>query len=277
MGSKIAKTRIGEIEYQITGSGTPILFVHGGHSNCYETLAHKGFDTDNYQLINPSRPGYGKTPLKHFETPEQASDLIVALLDSLGIKEVIVYGISAGGLTALELAAKYPSRVSKLVMASAISKEWLDKNGKVYKAAKKMFHPKMEKYTWAIIRFFAKLFPRMIANSFYPQFSKKSAHPLNKREIDALIASFKHMNSKTGFMNDIEQNIDDHILSRITCPTLIIHSENDNSVSIDHANHAHQMIKNSSLEIINNEWGHLFWIGKDSNDIIQKTIRFIEE
>ena len=35
------------------------------------------------------------------------------------------------------------------------------------------------------------------------------------------------------------------------------------------------MIENSKLAELNNEWGHLFWIGRDSNDSISKTIEFI--
>jgi hypothetical protein len=37
------------------------------------------------------------------------------------------------------------------------------------------------------------------------------------------------------------------------------------------------MIKNSKLVGLDNEWGHLFWIGHDSNVSIRKTIEFIEQ
>jgi pimeloyl-ACP methyl ester carboxylesterase len=56
-----------------------------------------------FQLITPSRPGYGKTPLNGHTTPKQAAELIAELLNCLSIKPAIVYGISAGGLTAIEL------------------------------------------------------------------------------------------------------------------------------------------------------------------------------
>ena len=75
--------------------------MHGGHSNCHETLCHKGFDLEKFQLITPSRPGYGKTPLTNNRTPKQAADLILELLKCLSVDNTIVYGISAGGLTAI--------------------------------------------------------------------------------------------------------------------------------------------------------------------------------
>ncbi|MGB3781140.1 MAG: alpha/beta hydrolase, partial [Tunicatimonas sp.] len=148
MNCKITNTRLGDIEYSSFGKGIPILFLHGGHSNCYEKLCHKGFDLTKFQLITPSRPGYGETPLSNKKTPKKAAELVIELLNNLSSEKVIVYGISAGGLTAIELAANYPEKVDKLILASAVSKKWLDENGKTYKTAKMMFSPNIEKFIW---------------------------------------------------------------------------------------------------------------------------------
>jgi len=180
MDNQIMNTKLGEIEYCTIGKGIPVLFVHGGHSNCNETLCHKGFDLENFQLITPSRPGYGKTPLSDNKNPRQTADLIMELLKGLSVDNIIVYGISAGGLTAIELAGNYPNKVSKLILASAVSKKWLDEQGKIYKTAKKMFNPKIEKIVWGMVRFFSSIFPNMIAKNFYPQFSKKSSAQTKK-------------------------------------------------------------------------------------------------
>lgn len=277
MENKIIKTRLGEIEYNSVGKGIPIVFIHGGHSNCNETLCRKGFDLGKFQLIIPSRPGYGQTPLGYNKTPKQAADLIMELVAYLSLGEIIVYGISAGGLTAIELAANYSDRTKKLILASAISKKWLNENGKVYKTARRIFNPKVEKFTWGMVRFFAKIFPYMIAKNFYPQFSKKPIHRLSKPDVDELISTMKHYNSKNGFLNDIDQDINGEIITRIKCPTLIIHSNNDNSVPFEHSLHSKKMIENSKLIELNNEWGHLFWIGADSQQTVKRTIEFIEE
>jgi len=277
MNSKVINTRLGNIEYCSIGNGTPILFLHGGHSNCYDTLSHKGFDLKNFQLITPSRPGYGKTPLNDNQTPKKAAELILELLNYLSIDEVIVYGISAGGLTAIELAANYPNEVRKLILASAISKKWLDENGKTYKTAKKIFNPKVEKLIWGMVKFFSRVFPNMIAKNFYPQFSKNQLHKLKKDDIQELISAMKHYNSKKGFLNDINQDVAGVTITKVKCPTLIIHSENDNSVSLEHPENANRMIENSTIEILQNEWGHLFWIGTDSRKSIEKIMRFIKK
>ena len=277
MDNQIMNTKLGEIEYYTIGKGIPVLFVHGGHSNCNETLCHKGFDLENFQLITPSRPGYGKTPLSDNKNPRQTADLIMELLKGLSVDNIIVYGISAGGLTAIELAGNYPNKVSKLILASAVSKKWLDEQGKIYKTAKKMFNPKIEKIVWGMVRFFSSIFPNMIAKSFYPQFSKNPVHKLKKDDIKELVSTMKFYNSKMGFLNDIDQNINDEIITKIKCPTLIIHSENDSSVPLEHAKYSNQMITSSKIEILQNDWGHLFWIGADSKSSIEKTIEFIKE
>ncbi len=275
MKGKIAHTHLGNIEYAVIGTGIPVVFLHGGHSNCYETLSHKGFDLEKFLLITPSRPGYGKTPVKGNQTPFKSAALIAELLRSLSLDQVIVYGISAGGPTAIALAAKYPNQVSKLILASAVTRKWLDKNEKTYKTAQILFHPRIEGFTWGLVRFFSRTFPKAIAKNFFRQFSKHSTYELEKKDVKELISAMLHYTSGYGFLNDIDQILPEDIITKVKCPTLIVHSENDNSVSIEHAQHAHKMIENSTLEILQNEWGHLFWIGADSKEPISKIKKFV--
>jgi pimeloyl-ACP methyl ester carboxylesterase len=268
---------MGDIEYRSIGKGIPIVFIHGGHSNCYETLSHKGFDLSKFRLITPSRPGYGGTPLNGNQTPKEAADLIAALLEFLSIDKAIIYGISAGGLTAIELAANYPDKILKLILASAISRKWLKKDEKVYKTALIIFNPKIESFTWRMVTSFSRILPRMMANSFYSQFSSYPAHKLRSKDIRELVLAMSRYRSKRGFLNDIAQDISEETIKKIKCPSLVIHSKNDNSVSFEHAIHSGNSIQNSRLVELENEWGHLFWIGKESEQSIMKTIEFIKE
>lgn len=278
MMREVITTSIGKVEYALKGKGIPVLFIHGGHSNSHDELFHKGFDLTKYQLITPSRPGYGNTPLGTNQSAKNAADLFVQLLDYLKIDRVILYAVSAGGLTAIEIAANHSERINKLILASAVTKVWLTKNESTYRIAKLIFRPKVEAFTWALVRLFGKLMPRFIAARFYPQFSnKKGTHTLKKEDVMALLTSFKHYNSKEGFLNDIEQRVDHNVLSKIKCPTFIIHSKYDSSVSFEHALHAQAEIRGAILCELANEWGHLFWIGKDSETSIKKVMQFIAQ
>ncbi len=73
MDPLMARTYEGAVEYTDHGTGRPVLFLHGGHSNCHEYLATRNFDTSRYRLIVPSRPGYGNTPIYPNTGPEEAA------------------------------------------------------------------------------------------------------------------------------------------------------------------------------------------------------------
>jgi len=277
MRIETALTDNGQIEYSVTGEGKPILFLHGGHSNCREKLFHKGFNTGMHQLVTPSRPGYGNTPLNGKRTPRKAAELVMSLMDHLQMDSVVIYGISAGGLTALEVAGNYPERVEKLVLASAVTKKWLHPTDQTYKAARRLFNPKTEGIVWGTVRTISALSPILIANSFFTQFSKTERHRLAKGDAEELVAVFRNFSSRKGFLCDIDQDIDDSLPATISCPTLIVHSRNDSSVPFDHAQHANERIPNSTLLALNNEWGHLFWIGKDSEETIRRIVEFVDK
>lgn len=270
-------TALGNIEYSSIGKGQPILFVHGGHANSKETLPYKGLDTTHFQLITPSRKGYGATPLGKKATPLDTAHLFMTLLDQLKIDKVIVYGISAGGYTAIELAAHYPNRVEKLILAAAVTQKWLDKKGSTYKIAQKIFHPKIERFTWGMVSFFSRLFPTLIAKSFFKEFSTNPTAQPTKKESQVLANILQKYHSKQGFLNDIDQNIEANSLKKIKCPTLILHSEYDNSVPLSHPKQAHSLIPSSELHLFKNKWGHLLWLGEDYDKILPIILHFLKD
>jgi len=124
-GNVIDTAQFGPVEYADVGQGAPILAIHGtGGGFDQGLLTAKSFMgdhiTDTHRVIAPSRFGYLKTPMPSGDddrSPAAQADAHAALLDALGIKEkVTVIGASAGALSAAEFAAKYPDRVSVLVL-----------------------------------------------------------------------------------------------------------------------------------------------------------------
>src|SRR6185503_6715151 len=106
----IAQVPQGPIEYRLAGRGAPVLVLNGGHTHCQSPLGNEPFFlAHGYQLIIPSRPGYGQTPSSTGKTAEACADALAGLLDSLRLPQVIVVGISGGGPTALQLAGRHPA------------------------------------------------------------------------------------------------------------------------------------------------------------------------
>lgn len=266
MTNSLVETSEGKIEYTLAGQGKPILFIHGGHTNCNEMIFQKGLDPNKFCFITPSRPGYGQTPLTNEnKSPKGTADLNIGLLDKLEIQKASIVGISAGGLTAIEMAANYPDRVDNLILMSALTKKWFVGTDKVYTGAKKFFSPKMEKFTWILYRLFFKLFPKLMTKTMFKALSKFRPIEYTNDEFNELKEMTFNFRSYEGFDNDLDQTIDQQILTQIKCSTLILHSNYDNQVDISHPENAKSKIKNSRLVTFNNHWGHLLWLGTDYN------------
>jgi pimeloyl-ACP methyl ester carboxylesterase len=270
MTTKIIHSKLGQIEYSIIGQGKPIVFVNGGHSNCRETIYQKGLDVNDYCFITPSRPGYGKTPLTEInKTAKGTADLYAALLAELAISKATIVGISAGGLTAIEFAANYPEKTDSLVLMSAVTKDWLSREDKMYKGGKIIFNPKIEKYIWALYRFSFKLFPKLMTRTMFQEFSTHRPVKYTDGEVKELMNMTLTMRSGSGFVNDLDQRIDQQTLANVSCETLILHSSNDHSVDISHAHNANQKIRNSVIKVYKNRWGHLLWLGNEYDPILR--------
>jgi pimeloyl-ACP methyl ester carboxylesterase len=277
MTTSLAETSKGVIEYTQLGNGRPILIVVGGHTNCKETIFHKGLDPNKFCFVTPSRPGYGLTPLTdQNKTPKGTADLFIALLDKLNIQKTIVVGVSAGGLTALEIAANYPDRVENLILMSALTKTWFVKTDKVYKGAKRIFAPNVERYTWFFYRLFFNLFPKVMTKMMFKELSNDRPVEFTEDEFQELKQMTLIMRSYKGFSNDLDQTIEQETLKRIKCPTLILHSEYDNAVDLSHAGNAKENIENSKLVTFKNHWGHLLWLGADYEPILHELIQQID-
>ncbi|QNL52178.1 alpha/beta hydrolase [Olivibacter sp. SDN3] len=264
MATSVIKTDKGMIEFTLRGRGKAVLIIPGGHIDCRETIFQKGLDPNNYCFITPSRPGYGKTPLTDFnKTSKGTADLLITLLDKLKITKATVIGISAGGLTSLEIAANYPDRIERLVLMSALTKKWFVETDKTYKGGKKIFAPKIEWITWELYRLFFRIFPKMMTKTMFRELSKYRPVDFTKDEMRELKGMTMKMRSSQGFSNDLDQSIDQGTLGKIKCPTLILHGNYDNSVDLTHPHNAKSKINNSRLVLFNNRWGHLLWLGKE--------------
>ncbi len=120
-----------DIHYKQAGSGEPALvLLHGFPSSAFtwrEVLAPL---SEDHTVVAYDRPGFGLTerPLswsgQNPYSPEAQPELLIGMLDQLGIDRAILVGNSAGGALAVETALKYPDRVEALVLAApAVGRE----------------------------------------------------------------------------------------------------------------------------------------------------------
>jgi len=114
--STVIPTRHGDLEYAEAGSGVPVLMIHGTGGGFDQGLrfAHPLVER-GYRVIAPSRFGYLRSSFPAEPTSVNQADVLVDLLDHLGIDRIAVAGGSAGALSALEFAARHPDRTAALL------------------------------------------------------------------------------------------------------------------------------------------------------------------
>lgn len=116
-GSTLVRTACGPTEYAVRGSGPPVLSIHGTGGGWDQGLfAARGLINQGYQVIAPSRFGYLRTPMPERPSPQAEADFFVCLLDALNLERVPVVAASAGATPAIQLALRYPERVTSLVL-----------------------------------------------------------------------------------------------------------------------------------------------------------------
>lgn len=118
-GSKILETACGPIEYAAAGDrkGPPILVIHGAGGGFDQGLdLAQGLIQHGFHIIAISRFGYLRTPLPGDATPAAQADAHAAVLDALDIPRCPVFGVSAGGPSAMQLALRHPERVTSLIL-----------------------------------------------------------------------------------------------------------------------------------------------------------------
>jgi pimeloyl-ACP methyl ester carboxylesterase len=177
-----------KLYYEVYGAGEPILLVHGGGLSIASFKAQIEYFRQHYKVIAMDSRDQGRSGDSPDEiTYEKMADDLAALLDHLKIEPVYVLGWSDGGIEALLLGIRHPTKVKKLAAMAAN----LDPQG-VYP----------EIWDWA----------RKDLDSMPPE-AKQTLD--GKREIKLL------------HMALTEPHIDPRALETITAPTLVLAGDHD--------------------------------------------------
>ena len=115
---KRARTDGAELEYEVSGTGEPVVFIHGALiADTFRPLLTEPSLTGRYRLVLYHRRGYAGSSRASgtVSITQQAADCR-ALLRHLGVKRAHVVGHSYGGDVALQLALDTPDVVHSLAL-----------------------------------------------------------------------------------------------------------------------------------------------------------------
>jgi 2-hydroxy-6-oxonona-2,4-dienedioate hydrolase len=267
VGERISTSR-GFVEYQSSGSDdahTTLLLLHGttGGYDGSQLMAEWMNLDDTVRTIAVSRPGYLGTPVEVGMTPSEAADAFIALMDSLSIENAAVMGWSGGGPMALELANKYPDRISGLILLSA-QVMWDEKSAYFPKTdpyedfdpsmvpvSDSFFGPEFRNYRNA--RWYA-LAPWSYPEVEFPD-GVKSPIVNRSRYDEVIVTTNPGFNRMVGMYNDAwnSSHLEEAPELDVKTPTLVIHSPLDSRVSFKHAEYIAEHVPGAELFVVENE------------------------
>ena len=277
MNSQLAHTPNGTIEYTLQGSGPVILVCHGTSSNCFSTCLVKPLVEAGFAVLAPSRPGYGRTHLALGRSAAEAADSLILLLDALHIESCVVMGISGGGPTSVALAANHPERITRLILAAALTRPEGRASEPSYKDQMTFYGP-MHSLTWGMLGLISRASPRSMARQSMSVFSTHDPAAimplLSAGDIADIARFYQGQSSRQGALNDATHTVGAGLLARVHQPTLVVHSREDRSVPFSHAEWSLKNIPNAELCEAGCT-GHFFWVGPDASRIAQSVVAFL--
>jgi esterase len=99
------------------GAGrTPLLLLHGftGHAHAWDTLSIAL--QPHFHVYALDQRGHGDSDRADVYTPAAAFDDLSGFVDQLGMKELVLIGLSMGGRNAMYFASRRPQAVQRLVI-----------------------------------------------------------------------------------------------------------------------------------------------------------------
>ena len=244
-----------------------MLVVHGvpgSWRQCF-TLGQDLASTNT--VVAPSRPGYGRTPLRVGRTYEEQADAYALLLDALAIDRVVVVGASGGGPSSISFAERHPARTAGLILACALAPHIID----VPAPLKLLAIPLVGEVMTALDRAIGRrrlddprTVERKVATDFTPDEQRRiHADPAIR---EALITFARtHLDAPPGLggvRNDLVQvrraKAAGERSYAVSAPTLVLHGDADEVCPMSHADHHAGAIAGAALEVYE-EAGHIFF------------------
>ena len=195
------------------GSGPPLVWLHSlygveADAPLIEALA------EHYSVYAPLAPGFAD--LDELNDIHDIHDLAMHyddVMDALELPEAVVAGHSFGAMLAAELAAHFPSRVSRLVLLSPLGL-WNDR------------YPVAD--LWGVP---AGELPKLL----YADPSRAPSTGNSKPDVEKVIALTRGMTTVARFLWPIPDRGLARRLRRVRAPTLVVHGDQDRFVPVQYA------------------------------------------
>jgi len=220
---------------EVTGSGEPLVLVHGlgGTGNVW--MAQVPVLARSYSVIRPELPGSGRNPLVGGLSTESLVDWLVTMMDEMGLERVHLAGHSYGSILAQHLAARFPDRVMSLMLIGAFL-------GPPDPARKALRDRAAKARSEGMIEI-ADATVQMGTSA-----QTKAARP----EVAAFVRELVMRQDPEGYAATCEAiaETDPADLAGVTCPALVVNGDEDNTAPPAAALAVAESLEDSGLEIL---------------------------
>ncbi len=238
--------------YRITGSGPPVVLIHGmlNSSRHWQAVAERL--AGEYTVVAPDLIGHGDSaaPRGDYSLGAHAAS-IRDLLAAIGIERATIVGHSLGGGVALQFFYQFPHRVERLVLVSSgglgrdvspmLRTAALPGMSKLLAAT---IHPRLLGGLWdAGLR----MRRRGMGGGAYLQAVARALRPLENGDArEAFLQTLRAVIDARGQRVSATDRL--YLLELL--PTLIVWGERDHTIPLEHGRAAHRAIPGSHLRTL---------------------------
>jgi len=237
--------------YRRGGAGPVLLLLHGIGDSSRTWIPAMRLLQSSYTVLAPDLPGHGNSSsaFGDYSLGSHASSMR-DLLDLLSIERITVVGHSFGGGVAMQFAYQFPSRCERLVLVDAggLGREvtWILRLATV---------PTAEYVMPVLFPVFARRW-----GDFAAKFLRdRGIHNARAAEMWRSYRSLTDPGNRAAFVRTARAVIDpggqtvsavNHLYLVELMPTLIVWGDQDKIIPLVHASQAHEVIRNSRLEVM---------------------------
>lgn len=245
------------LNVHIQGKGFPILCLHGHPGSGSSMSVFTKHLSQRFQTIAPDLRGYGSSRTRSdFTMTDHLLDL-EALLDRLQIDRFLVLGWSLGGIIALELALKFPHRVTGLILIATAARprgnhppiSWQDN---FYTGLASIFNRVQPGWEWNIETFGKRSLYRYLIQQHTPAAYKYLSRHAMSAYLQTSAAATRALNQALGAgYNRLAD------LKQIECPSLVLAGDSDRHITPESSLETAQHISDCQWRCYSNT-AHLF-------------------
>jgi pimeloyl-ACP methyl ester carboxylesterase len=215
----------------IDGSGYPILCLHGHPGSGRSMSVFTKHLAQRFYTIAPDLRGYGQSKTReNFVMLDHLEDL-QGVLEQYGIDRCLILGWSLGGIIALELAARFPDRVSGLILIATSARPWADHpkislQDNLFTAIAGILNAVRPGWQWNIDTFAKRSLFRYLVQHHTPATYRYIASDAMSAFLNTSLAANRALNAALSQGYYRVQNFEN-----ISCPVLMLAGEHDRHIT----------------------------------------------